>query len=134
MNPNLWQNCTGSETGRGTSWEYEEQRRSELSAALGVQESFPRSPCCWHRGTTGKDSDCSTCFSHGTVHHITMAAPPEMSCRTHTEIPEPILEVGDLDVGPTAKPWRAPCARSSSARADSLLGEDWSHQLGKCLG
>lgn len=41
MNPNLWQNRTGSETERGTSWEYEEQRGSELSAALGVQESFP---------------------------------------------------------------------------------------------
>lgn len=135
MNPNLWQNHTGSEAERGTSWEYEEQRGSELSAALSVQESFPRSLPCWHKGTAGKGSGCSTCFSHRTVHHITTAARPEMSCRTHTKIPKPILEVWEWDAGPTAKLWRAPRACTSSGRAESSLGErGWSHQLGKCLG
>lgn len=86
MSPNLWQNRTGSE--RGTPWEYEEQRGSELSAALGVQESFPHIPHCWHQGSAGKGSDCSTCFPHGTVQHISVAAPPEMSCRTHTRNPK----------------------------------------------
>lgn len=88
MNPNLWQNRTGSETERGTSWEYGEQRGSALSAALSVQESFPHSPHCWHKGTAGKGSDCTTCSSRRTVPHITAAAPPQMSYRTHTKKPK----------------------------------------------
>lgn len=69
MNPNLWQNRTGSETERGTSWEYGEQRGSALSAALSVQESFPHSPHCWHKGTAGKGSDCTTCSSQNSSSH-----------------------------------------------------------------
>lgn len=134
MNPNLWQNRTGSETERGTSWEYEEQRGSALSAALSVQESFPHSPHCWHKGTAGKGSDCTTCSSRTTVPHITAAAPPQMSYRTHTKNPKPILEVWDLAVGPTAKLWREGCTCTSCVRGDSSLGEDQSQQPGSVSG
>lgn len=133
MNPNLWQNRTGSETERGTSWEYGEQRGSALSAALSVRSP---SHTALTAGTKALRERAQTALPalHRTVPHITAAAPPQMSYRTHTKNPKPILEVRDLAVGPTAKPWREGCTCTSCVRGDSSLGEDQSQQPGSVSG